>query len=72
MIRTISSILVLLSILPCFSQEKNGASLDYFLDRWALYLPGGAGWLEVRQEAGTSMVICCGTVAAYCLLPAFF
>jgi len=23
-----------------------------FLGRWALYLPGGAGWLEVRQEEG--------------------
>ena len=23
-----------------------------FLGRWALFLPGGAGWLEIRQEQG--------------------
>lgn len=29
-----------------------GAGPTPFLGRWALDLPGGAGWLEVRQEAG--------------------
>lgn len=28
------------------------AGPDAFLGRWALHLPGGAGWLEVRQEKG--------------------
>jgi len=26
-------------------------TIEPFLGRWALYLPGGAGWLEVRQES---------------------
>ena len=44
-------ILVLFSILQCAQQpvEKN-VSVDNFLGRWALFLNGGAGWLEVRQE----------------------
>jgi len=29
-----------------------GQDVKPFLGRWALYLPGGAGWLEVRQETG--------------------
>ena len=28
------------------------APADQFLGHWALHLPGGAGWLGVRQEAG--------------------
>ena len=27
-------------------------TVEPFLGRWALYLPGGAGWLDVRQENG--------------------
>ena len=27
-------------------------TIDPYLGRWALYLPNGAGWLEVRQEKG--------------------
>ena len=29
-----------------------GDTANEFLGRWALFLPGGAGWLEVRQEEG--------------------
>ena len=29
-----------------------GVDVQGFLGRWALYLPNGAGWLEVRQEKG--------------------
>ncbi|MBN2029951.1 DUF1080 domain-containing protein [bacterium] len=32
------------------SKEKGPSIAEPFLDRWALYLPGGAGWIEVRQE----------------------
>ncbi len=31
---------------------ENGTNLSDFTGRWSLYLPGGAGWLEVRQEEG--------------------
>jgi len=31
---------------------KAAADVESFLGRWALHLPGGAGWLEVRQENG--------------------
>ncbi len=32
------------------SKEKAPSIAEPFLDRWALYLPDGAGWLEIRQE----------------------
>ena len=32
------------AVLPAAGQVEG------FLGRWALYLPSGAGWLEVRQE----------------------
>ncbi len=32
------------------AQEKSPAK--QYLGRWSLFLPGGAGWLEVRQEDG--------------------
>lgn len=33
-----------------FAQENKSA--EQFLGKWSLFLPGGAGWLEVRQEDG--------------------
>jgi len=35
-----------------FPNVKAESAVKPFLGRWALYLPGGAGWLEVRQENG--------------------
>jgi len=32
--------------------EVKAGEIGPFLGRWALHLPGGAGWLEVRQENG--------------------
>ncbi len=32
------------------AQEKK--PVEQYLGRWSLFLPGGAGWLEVRQEDG--------------------
>ncbi len=32
--------------------EVKAADVNSFLGRWALFLPGGAGWLEVKQENG--------------------
>ena len=37
-----------LSITPAFAQEM----ADPFEGRWALHLPGGAGWLEVTHDQG--------------------
>jgi 3-keto-disaccharide hydrolase len=35
------------------SLNLNGqTTLESYFGRWSLYLPGGAGWLEVHQEAG--------------------
>ena len=34
------------------SVAQGRGSVEPFLGRWALFLPGGAGWLEVRQENG--------------------
>ncbi len=31
---------------------QSGDAAKPYLGRWALFLPGGAGWLEIRQEAG--------------------
>ena len=46
------TVLVLFSILQCAKQPavEQEVTIDQFLGRWALYLEGGAGWLEVRQE----------------------
>lgn len=40
-----------LVILPLLTSSA-WAGLERFAGRWALHLPGGAGWLEVRQEGG--------------------
>jgi hypothetical protein len=36
----------------CLSACQAWAGADGYTGRWALHLPGGAGWLEVRQESG--------------------
>ena len=43
-------LMILVSLL--FNTRTTAADVDPFLGRWALHLPGGAGWLEVRQESG--------------------
>jgi len=40
---------LLLAVLPAVKAETG---VEPFLGRWALFLPGGAGWLDVRQESG--------------------
>ncbi len=44
--------LFLFSFLQCTNQSASEAivPIDQFTGRWALFLDGGAGWLEVRQE----------------------
>jgi len=46
------AVLVLFSILQCAKQPvvEQEVSIDQFVGRWALFLSGGAGWLEIRQE----------------------
>ncbi|NOY57404.1 MAG: hypothetical protein GXO75_00525, partial [Calditrichaeota bacterium] len=39
-------------LLAVFSGVKAETNVEPFLGRWALFLPGGAGWLDVRQESG--------------------
>lgn len=39
-------------LLSAFSTVKAETNVEPFLGRWALFLPGGAGWLDVRQESG--------------------
>jgi hypothetical protein len=40
-------------LLSLVSISINGqTTLDSYIGRWSLYLPGGAGWLEVHQESG--------------------
>jgi len=43
--------MVLLGVILCVSGQT-ADPVQPFLGRWALSLPGGAGWLEVRQEKG--------------------
>jgi hypothetical protein len=43
-------IVVVLALLVMVSLSNAG--VDKFLGRWALDLPGGAGWLQVKQESG--------------------
>ena len=44
--------LTAIGLILCNQPSKGNATYDEepFLGRWALFLPGGAGWLEVRQE----------------------
>ncbi len=44
----LSGILALTTLLPAQAQEEAAA----FMGRWALHLPGGAGWLEVHDRHG--------------------
>ena len=44
----LSGILALTTLLPAQAQEQAAA----FMGRWALHLPGGAGWLEVHDRHG--------------------
>jgi hypothetical protein len=43
---------LLLWLLGTLHTASAQGNVDRFIGRWALYLPGGAGWLEVRQEEG--------------------
>ena len=49
-----NAIMLLLALLCLVSlaTAQSADPLAPFLGRWALALPGGAGWLEVRQEKG--------------------
>jgi len=46
--------LTAIGLILCYQPSKGNTTYDVepFLGRWALFLPGGAGWLEVRQEKG--------------------
>ncbi len=45
--------LLLVALLVFFTGSKTSAAdVEPFLGRWALTLPNGPGWLEVRQEQG--------------------
>jgi hypothetical protein len=44
--------LVILFLSTLILKINAQGTIEPFLGRWALYLPGGAGWLEVRQESG--------------------
>ena len=46
--------LTAIALILCYQPSKGNPTYDVepFLGRWALFLPGGAGWLEVRQEKG--------------------
>ncbi len=52
--RTIAILILIVGISLIISVQclkgKTPSIVEPFLDRWALYLPNGAGWLEVRQE----------------------
>ncbi|OGB98676.1 glycosyl hydrolase, partial [candidate division KSB1 bacterium RBG_16_48_16] len=37
---------------PYGTAASENLSAEKFIGRWSLYLPGGAGWLELRQEQG--------------------
>ena len=46
---------VLLTILLCMLAAPlfaDASDIEPFLGRWALFLPGGAGWLEVKTDDG--------------------
>ena len=42
-----TALVIMLALLTNYSKAND--SVTPFLGRWALYLPGGAGWLEVKQ-----------------------
>ena len=44
--------LILLSCIIITTQISAQPSIEPFLGRWSLYLPGGAGWLDIKQENG--------------------
>ncbi len=44
-------LLGILLVLPLFAPQV-WAGAESYAGRWALHLPGGAGWLDVRQEDG--------------------
>ncbi len=43
---------LLILLLATWASAQSEPNITPFLGRWALYLPNGAGWLEVRQEKG--------------------
>lgn len=43
------SALLFCFVLPLLAADS---AVEPFIGQWALFLPGGAGWLEVRQDAG--------------------
>jgi hypothetical protein len=45
-------VMLLAGLMACTLGLRAGDDPNEFLGRWALFLPGGAGWLEVRQEPG--------------------
>jgi hypothetical protein len=49
LIRSTALVLIACSISLCIYGQ---AEENPYLGRWALFLPGGAGWLEIRQEQG--------------------
>ncbi|KPK83782.1 MAG: glycosyl hydrolase [Bacteroides sp. SM23_62_1] len=42
----------MISIFPNCSNAQDKITTESYFGRWSLYLPGGAGWLEVHQEEG--------------------
>ena len=52
MLRKISLIGALILVLSMPNVTKAVDSAKPFLGRWALFLPGGAGWLGVQQMDG--------------------
>ena len=49
-VRTLILLAVFSMVLCSTTRAQNEAAP--FLGRWALYLPGGAGWLDVHQDEG--------------------
>jgi len=43
---------LLILLFASLASAQSDFTIAPFLGRWALYLPNGAGWLEVRQENG--------------------
>ena len=51
--RVIVVALLFVVIIGCQSQQQTPVpGVEAFVGHWTLFLPGGAGWLEVRQEDG--------------------
>ncbi|RPH91879.1 MAG: DUF1080 domain-containing protein [Calditrichaeota bacterium] len=48
MIKYVSFFLFIIGLTLCSAEP----TVEPFLGRWALFLPNGAGWLEVKQEQG--------------------